>query len=149
MNRCPAPHDSPARPTRTAVLVAAAALVLAAAPAHAQFQVQTQNEAAMGGRNFPINTLRGRLVITGFPEAALDGRPERLAPGARIRNPQNMIVPPATLTGQDLAVNYRRDAAGLVSEVWILTPTEAAAEREAANKPFLNFWPFTTKAQNE
>ncbi|MFT4268264.1 MAG: hypothetical protein QM586_13765 [Xenophilus sp.] len=142
MNRC-LPRD------RTPILLAAALLLAGAAPAQAQVQVQTQNEAAAGGRSFPVNTLRGRLVVTAFPEAALDDRPERLAPGVRIRDPQNMIIQPATITGQRLAVNYRRDPAGLVNEVWILTPAEAAAGRQAANTPFLDFWPFTTKAQNE
>jgi len=150
MNRCP-PHDrSPS--IRAALLPAATALLFCALalPAQAQqFQVQSQNEAAIGGRNFPVNTLRGRLVVTGFPEAELDGRAERLAPGVRIRDPQNLIVAPGAITGQLLAVNYRRDAAGLVNEVWILTPAEAGAERAAASTPFLNFWPFTSKAQNE
>jgi hypothetical protein len=121
------------------ILVALCALT---APAAAQEPVQTQNEAALGGRNFPVGTLRGRFMVVNAPEIQLDGQPERLSPGARIRSAQQMLVMPAALTGQNLLVNYKRDAAGMVSEVWILTPEEAQAKRETAEKPLLNFWPF-------
>jgi len=148
MNRCPTLAIALKALAASAVLAGASGFL--AANAWAQNPIpQTQNEAALGGRNFPINTLRGKMVITGFPEMQLDGIAERLAPGARIRNTQNMIVQPATITGQYLAVNYRRDAAGLVSDVWILTPTEASADRAQLNKPFLNFWPFVSAAENE
>lgn len=148
MNRCPTLAIAMKALAASAVLAGASGFL--AANAWAQNPIpQTQNEAALGGRNFPINTLRGKMVITGFPEMQLDGTAERLAPGARIRNTQNMIVQPATITGQYLAVNYRRDAAGLVSDVWILTPTEASADRAQLNKPFLNFWPFVSAAENE
>ncbi|WP_162578663.1 hypothetical protein [Variovorax sp. PBS-H4] len=132
MNRCNTPSIA-------LILVALCALTV---PAAAQEPVQTQNEAALGGRNFPIGTLRGRFMVVNAPEIQLDGQAERLAPGARIRSGQQMLVMPAALTGQNVLVNYRRDAAGMVSEVWILTPEEAQAKRETADKPLLNFWPF-------
>ncbi|MDR6859398.1 hypothetical protein [Variovorax guangxiensis] len=132
MNRCTPPWS--------ALIWVALCAVLA--PAAAQEPVQTQNEAALGGRNFPIGTLRGRFMVVNSPEIQLDGQPERLSPGARIRSAQQMLVMPANLAGQNLLVNYRRDPAGMVSEVWILTPEEAQAKRESAEKPFLNFWPF-------
>ena len=134
MNRCITPWNA-------LILVALGALSM---PAFAQDAPvpQTQNEAAAGGRNFPIGTLRGRFMVVNSPEIQLDGQPERLSPGARIRSAQHMLVMPAAITGQNLLVNYTRDAAGLVREVWILTPEEAQAKRESAEKPFLNFWPF-------
>ena len=152
MNRCPT--RTPQKPL--AALLAPALLALAAAahlPAQAQAiaePVQTQHEAVLGGRNFPVGTLRGKMGFGVFPEVELDGRAERLAPGARIRNPQNILVVPASIGGQYLAVNYRRDAAGLVSDVWILTPEEAGAQRTSASgTPWLNFWPFVSRAENE
>jgi hypothetical protein len=134
MNRCITPWNA-------LILVALGAL---SAPAWAQDAPvpQTQNEAAAGGRNFPVGTLRGRFMVMNPPEIQLDGQPERLSPGARIRSAQHMLVMPASITGQNLLVNYTRDAAGLVREVWILTPEEAQAKRETAEKPLLNFWPF-------
>ena len=149
MNRCQSPAMSRQKTLAAcALLMGASSLFGPTAWAQAPIP-QTQNEAALGGRNFPIDTLRGKMVVTAFPEVQLDGIAERLAPGVRIRNTQNMIIQPATITGQYLAVNYRRDAAGLVSDVWILTPTEASAERAQLNKPFLNFWPFVSAAENE
>jgi hypothetical protein len=110
---------------------------------------QTQNEAALGGRNFPVNTLRGRMMITAFPQMELDGHAEQLAPGVRIRDVRNINIQPASITGVYLAVNYRRDGMGLVNDVWILTPTESSAARAQASTPFLNFWPFVSRAENE
>ena len=96
------------------------ALALAALPA-----------AAQTGRPFPANALRGELQITQPPEALLNGDPVRLAPGARIRGANNMMQMSAALAGQDLLVHYTRDPQGLLFNIWILTP------EEAANKP----WP--------
>ena len=39
------------------------------------------------------------------------------------------------------------DPAGLVSQVWVLTPEEARAERASAEQPgFFNFWPFASSS---
>ena len=125
------------------ILLALCLVLAGAAGTHAPAaHAQVENEATNGGRNFPIGTLRGKFLLVNTPEILLDGQPERLAPGARIRSPQNMLMMPAAVTGQSLLVNYTRDAAGLVSQVWVLTPDEAAFERETAERPFLNFWPF-------
>lgn len=130
-------------------LILGAAGLLPPYPATAQTGgPATQNEAALGGRNFPAGTLRGRFVVLAWPEIQLDGQAERMAPGGRIRDANHMLVMPAAVTGQNLAVNYRRDAAGMVSEVWILTPEEARAKRESAEKPLLNFWPFASTQQD-
>ena len=94
----------------------------AALPAHAQ-------------RMFQGNALRGELVVTQPPEARLNGKPIRLAPGARIRNTQNMIQLSGSLVGQTLAVNYSLDGAGELRDVWILT------EAELSRKP----WPTTAE----
>ena len=49
---------------------------------------------------------------------------DRLSPGARIRNVNNMIVMSGTLVGKTIPVLYRREAAGMLHDVWILTPDE-------------------------
>ena len=58
------------------------------------------------------------------PEVTLDGKPDRLSPGSRIRDLNNMLVLSGGIVGRKLPVVYRRDAAGLVHEVWILTEAE-------------------------
>lgn len=77
-------------------------------------------------REAPRDVVPGRLAVTLPPVATLDGEPVRLAPGARIRDTRNMLVLSGTLAGQDVPVVYRRDGAGLVHEVWLLTEAEYA-----------------------
>ncbi len=75
-------------------------------------------------REAPKDVVLGQLVITTPPEVTLDGKPDRLSPGSRIRDLNNMLVLSGGLVGKTLPVVYRRDAAGLVHEVWILTNEE-------------------------
>lgn len=88
-------------------------------------------------RSFPAHALRGELVITQFPDALMNGRPVRLAPGSRIKSDTNLWVPPAGLTGQKAIVHYTFESSGLIMDVWVLNPVEIA------NKP----WP-TTPAES-
>jgi hypothetical protein len=90
-------------------------------------------------RTFPQNALRGALVIGEPPEITLNGKPARLAPGARIRNQANMLEMSGSLTGARLLVHYTLDSFDLVKDVWILTPAEAA------KKP----WPTTPQQAQE
>ena len=137
MNRCP-------NSLSALIFVALCAILV---PAAAQDELSaTQNEAEAGGRTFPIGTLRGSFMVVNPPEIQLDGQPGRLAPGARIRSAERMLVMPAAITGQNLLVNYTRDASGMVREVWILTPDEAQAKRASADRPFFNFWPFVANS---
>jgi hypothetical protein len=137
MNRC-------SNPLSALVFVALCAVLV---PAAAQDELSpTQNEAEAGGRTFPIGTLRGSFMVVNPPEIQLDGQPERLAPGSRIRSAERMLVMPAAITGQNLLVNYTRDINGMVREVWILTPDEAQAKRASADRPFFNFWPFVANS---
>ena len=95
-------------------LLAAACLV---APALAQVQ-----------RAFPQNALRGTIVIGVAPEIQLNGDLARLAPGARIRDRDNMTVVPGELVGAKFLAHYTVDTSGLVKDVWILRPEEAAVK---------------------
>jgi hypothetical protein len=100
---------------RLATLVLAAVCLVA--PAAAQVQ-----------RAFPQNALRGALVIGVMPDLLLNDQRARLAPGARIRDQNNMTVVPSALTGGRFLVNYNVDTSGLIKEVWILRPEEAAVQ---------------------
>ena len=80
-------------------------------------------------RNFPATALRGEIVVGQPPEITLNGQASRLAPGSRIRGTNNLMVMSGTLVGQDLKVRYTLEPLGLVHEVWILTPEEAAEKR--------------------
>jgi len=119
MNRCL--HAPAGR--ALAVLLALAASLVFSVPLPATAQVADPQRIP------PIaaTAQRGVLRITAPPEVLLDGQPARLAPGARIRGRNNLLVVSGALIGQDLPVRYTRDPLGLVHEVWVLTATEAAA----------------------
>ncbi len=91
--------------------------------------------AAQVARNFPATALRGTIVFGQPPEVTLNGQPARLAPGARIRGANNMLVLSGELAGQRAVVHYTLEPLGLVLEVWLLS------EEERAKRP----WPSTTK----
>ena len=60
------------------------------------------------------------------PIITVDGKEDRLSPGSRVRDRNNMIVMSGALAGKTLYTVYRRDAAGLVHEVWLLDEQEYA-----------------------
>jgi len=86
-------------------------------------------------REAPADVRPARMTVAAPPEIALDGKADRLSPGARIRNTQNLVVLSGSLAGQTVPVVYRRDAAGLVHEAWILTEDEYARLAGAGNDP--------------
>ena len=120
------------------VRIVSIAAVLAGLAAGAPAQVQ---------RAFPQAALRGTLIVTGAPEIALNGSPARLAPGARIRDQGNMIQLSGSLTGQRLLVHYTVDTQGLVQDVWILTPEEAAKSPWPTTPQQARDWLFDPIAQ--
>jgi len=111
-------------------------LLTALASATISLGAAAQNQI---GRNFPADALRGDLTIVQPPQATLNGKPARLAPGTRIRGQNNMLELSGNLTGQRLLVHYTLDTEGLLKDVWILRP------EEAAKRP----WPVTPKDAKE
>ena len=103
------------------------ALVLSAALAGV-FPSLTPLAIAQGFvREAPKDVKRGRLTITATPPMVLlNGVPDRLSPGSRIRNLNNMLVLSGSIAGQTFPVVYRRDSAGLIHEAWMLTAEEDA-----------------------
>jgi hypothetical protein len=80
-------------------------------------------------RQFPTAAKRGTLEVTQPPNILINGQAERLSPGARIKNSNNMIVLSGNLVGQPVLVNYLRDPQGQIHEVWLLNAAEAQQER--------------------
>ena len=76
-------------------------------------------------RTIPQDAKRAKMSYVQERIVELNGKREMLAPGAQIRDGANRIIVPSALPANSL-VKYRRDAAGAVHEVWILTPKEAA-----------------------
>ena len=119
------------------VLMAALALALAMAGA----------VSAQTSRPFPAHALRGALVVVQPPEVQLNGQAARLAPGSRIRGADNMVQMSGTLVGARLLVHYTLDPIGLVQDVWILTPDEAARRPWPSKPAEAQTWLFNPAAQ--
>jgi len=75
-------------------------------------------------REAPKDVVLGKMTVNLPPQITLDGKPDRLSPGSRIRDLNNMVVLSGGLAGKTFPVVYRRDAAGLVHEAWMLTDEE-------------------------
>lgn len=103
-----------------------ARLVLAACAAFAGLLLILPHSAGAQSivREAPKDVVLGQLAVTAPPEITIDGKPDRLSPGSRIRDLNNMLVLSGAMVGKTVPVVYRRDAAGLVHEAWILTEEE-------------------------
>jgi hypothetical protein len=75
-------------------------------------------------RDVPKDVKHGHVTVTHPPQIDLDGKADRLSPGARVRDVNNRIVMSGTLIGKTVPVVYRREAAGMVHDVWILSAEE-------------------------
>ena len=105
------------------------------------------NAAAQTSRPFPANALRGALLVVQPPDVQLNGQAARLAPGSRIRGADNMVQMSGTLVGARLPVHYTLDPIGLVQDVWILTPDEAARRPWPSKPAEAQAWLFNPAAQ--
>lgn len=124
-------------PTRRA-LVAATTLAMLCWAGTAVAQVQ---------RNFPPDALRGTLVVVDPPQVTINGLAARLAPAARIRSTNNMLLMSGTLVGQRLLVHYTLDPQGALHDVWVLTPAEAARRPWPETPREAQSWRFDAPAQ--
>jgi hypothetical protein len=76
-------------------------------------------------RSLPEDAKRGEIRHVQDMDVEIDGRRQRLAPGAQIRDAVNLLVLPAAIPA-GARVKYVLNADGQVHRVWILTPQEAA-----------------------
>ncbi len=98
-------------------------------------------------RQFPQTALRGQVVFGQPPHVALNGEPKQLAPGARIRGMNNMIVLSGSLVGSAGAVHYTIDAQGQIKDVWILRPDELTNLPWPTSASEAQAWTFDPMAQ--
>ena len=110
--------------------------------------VCASNAVAQLTRNFPATALRGEIVVTAPPELLLNRSPARLAPGARIRGADNMLLLSAAVVNQRLLVHYTTDLQGQLLEVWLLTPSEAARKPWPSTRQEAAAWSFNPDTQN-
>jgi hypothetical protein len=118
----------------------AASLLLAFSAALAGLPAAGQNFGDPPAvRDFPNNALRGEMVVLTPPDISMDGKPDRLSPGARVRGSDNLLVMTGQVVNQKLTVNYLRDNMGLVQQVWVLTEAEAKLKRPHSPQSFFDY----------
>jgi hypothetical protein len=103
--------------------------------------------AAQTSRPFPATALRGTLAVVQPPDVAIDGRPARLSPGARIRDQHNLLVLSGSIVGAQFLVHYTLEPHGLVHDVWILNAAEAARRPWPTTPEQARAWSFDADAQ--
>jgi hypothetical protein len=129
MNRC----------LLVSLALACSASVLAQDQLSAPLPVNENVQLGVPGlRKFPDKALRGKMKVVQTPVILIDGKPERLSPGSRIRDTQQRLVMSASITNVELTVNFVRNPMGEVHEVWILTDAEAR-QKIKTNTPERNF----------
>ena len=72
-------------------------------------------------QRLPDGSLLGTMTTGTVPLVTIDGKEMRMAPGARIMNVNNTSITPNQVP-PDSRVRYKVDAAGQVSQVWLLPP---------------------------
>jgi hypothetical protein len=82
----------------------------------------------------PIPAEAQRGVIRHLKEmaVAVDNRPVQLAPGAQIRNQQNLIIVPMSIPPGGAPADYILNVDGELFRAWLLTPRELAQPKPAA-----------------
>lgn len=77
-------------------------------------------------RPFPADASRGYIQHAAEMAVTVNGNPMMLAPGAIIRNQQNLIIVPTALPRGGAWADYVLDRNGQIYRVWLLTPEELA-----------------------
>jgi hypothetical protein len=140
------PRIAGAAPAAAAALIVLATLWAPAPPAAAQ-DLRAEQALMQPPRSFTAATLRGELQVLQPPEVLLNGRPARLAPGARIRGQDNLLLMSGAMQGQRLVVHYTRDTQGNLMEVWVLRPSELARRPWPATPQQAAAWRFDPASQ--
>ncbi len=122
---------------RCAPIAALAAAFALALPVAAQAQQ----------RPFPKTALRGEMQFGQPPEVLVNGQPARLAPGARIRGENNLVMMSGSIIGAKAIVNYTVDTLGTVMDVWVLTADERAKKPWPTKPEEAAAWSFDPSTQ--
>jgi len=65
----------------------------------------------------------GTMSVSQLSSVTIDGKPMRLAPGARILTTSNTSITPDHVPANS-RVRYKVDSQGQVSQVWLLPPAQ-------------------------
>jgi hypothetical protein len=77
----------------------------------------------------PADSYRAVIRHLGSMAVAVDGNLVQLAPGAQIRDQQNLIIVPMSIPPDGAWADFIVNADGQVYRVWLLTPDELAVPK--------------------
>ena len=109
--------------------------------------VATLPASAQAARKFTAQTLRGELVVLNPPEVLMNRQPARLAPGARIRGVDNLLVMSGALVGRSEVVHYTFDHQGNLQDVWMLNVAELGVRPWPVSLQQAGSWAFNPDTQ--
>jgi hypothetical protein len=110
--------------------------------------IATLPACAQAVRKFTAQTLRGELIVTHPPEVLLNRQPARLAPGARIRGVDNLLVMSGALVGYSAVVHYTFDTQGNLQDVWVLNAAERNMQPWPVSLQQAASWAFNPDTQS-
>jgi hypothetical protein len=85
--------------------------------------------AAAQMRTLPDDAERGVLRHVQDNVVNVSGKTMPLAPGAIIRNRDNLIIVPSALPAEGALAEYVLDKEGKIFRAWLLTPAEASRQK--------------------
>jgi hypothetical protein len=129
MNRCIPSGTLRATPSfllrhRCAVFASLLAMLALSSTLPVQAQTPLPQTPLTTARPIPATAQLAVMQVLQPPVILLNGQQERLSPGARIRDANNMLALSGTLIGRNLRVAFVREPLGLIHEVWILNEAE-------------------------
>ena len=99
-------------------------------------------------REAPKDVTPAIIAVSATPPIiTVNGQPDRLSPGSRVRDLNNMLVLSGAMQGQTLVVNYTLDTQGGVLDVWLLSPLERARQPWPGTAAQAQAWFFNADAQ--
>jgi hypothetical protein len=80
-------------------------------------------------RAIPADAKRAFIRHVQEARVTVNGKPMQLAPGATIRNAQDLLTVPVSIPRDGAWAEYTMDGNGQISRVWLLTPEELKRPR--------------------
>ena len=76
-------------------------------------------------RSFPEHVRQGAFSPSAYPAIIINGIQRDVSANLQIRNDQDLIIMPASLSGPDVNILYRENSQKQIERIWILTAEEA------------------------
>jgi hypothetical protein len=89
--------------------------------------------SAHAARGLPADAHTGVLKALDYPMVKIGGDTLRVAPGARIYSPDNLVIMHNQMPAE-AKVLYKHDSSGFIMNVWLLSEEEIQTLKKAGKK---------------